>query len=923
MAEAIAISLSAKLAVALSRSAALGIPRLFGVRSDVAAAMQDLDLLRAFLRFADSRRGTDAEPVAMWLSHVRHVAFELEDIADEWSYLSGKDLARDCINVKAWFALSRRLRKARERLCRLSADKEQYGIRPSDGGAGPSDTLIRRPPLADRAHFLEEDEVIGFVAHEKQLMELLVKDAEPRRALVTVCGMAGVGKTTLVTRVYKQLVTTTRHFDCSAWVVVSQHSTMEDLLRKMLKELHRDARWNDAGADYRSLVAAVRDRLAKRRYLVVLDDVWQAHLWNEQLRHALLEDEPGSRVVITTRRRDVAMAAEPERVKMLEPLGDTEAWKLFCSVAFRGASGQECPSHLKMLAKSMLKRCGGLPLAIVSIGNLLALRERTEFAWRNARDSLVWDSSCDDIGIGEAASVLNLSIDDLPYHLKKCFLSCSVYPEDLLIKRKSLIRKWIAQGFVEEQLGLGQRKAEDVADDYLDQIVQRNLMQVVEWNEFGRIKRCTIHDTIRELIINRSKDEDGFLPLVNGDGTMNCNARIRHLVVDRCRNEDSMFFAQWATLRTFTVFGSEFDVSILVPRFRLLTVLNLWLNGTKKLPGSLTNLHNLRYLGIRSTLIEELPKELGNLQKLQTLDAKLSMVQRLPSSIAKLRSLRHLIVLTRETTDLLIPYPGMAVGVPMGLENLTNLQTLKYVRAHKKMVRSLAGLGQMRSLELSGVNESLIADLSSSISRMNCLLRLGLETEPEADTVLDLESISQPPKLLQKLSLTGRLQGAKLPSWTSSLTSLVRLRLCRCQIGHDSLALLAVLPRLVNLSLITTYQERDMVFVKGGYPSLRKLTLGDLPNLSHIEFQEGCLVNLRDLVLGRCMELIETPQGMEKLKYLKIELFGMPTEFVDKLKEQNSDTRYQNPPSSDVYQEHRFLRCVRFVEGTGYVPSNR
>jgi len=80
---------------------------------------------------------------------------------------------------------------------------------------------------------------------------------------------------------------------------------------------------------------------------------------------------------------------------------------------------------------------------------------------------------------------------------------------------------------------------------------------------------------------------------------------------------------------------------ILVPRFRLLTVLNLWLNGTKKLPCSLTNLHNLQYLGIRSTLIEELPKELGNLQKLQTLDAKLSMVQRLPSRIAKLRSLRH------------------------------------------------------------------------------------------------------------------------------------------------------------------------------------------------------------------------------------------------------------------------------------------
>lgn len=99
----------------------------------------------------------------------------------------------------------------------------QYGTCLSDGGVGSSDTHIRRPPLADRAHFLEEEEVIGFSAHEKELMELLVKDAEPRRALVAVYGMPGVGKTTLVMRVYKQLVTTMRHFNCSARVVVSQH----------------------------------------------------------------------------------------------------------------------------------------------------------------------------------------------------------------------------------------------------------------------------------------------------------------------------------------------------------------------------------------------------------------------------------------------------------------------------------------------------------------------------------------------------------------------------------------------------------------------------------------------------------------------------------------------------------------------------
>ncbi|RLM86123.1 hypothetical protein C2845_PM04G09360 [Panicum miliaceum] len=87
-------------------------------------------------------------------------------------------------------------------------------------------------------------------------------------------------------------------------------------------------------------------------------------------------------------------------------------------------------------------------------------------------------------------------------------------------------------------------------------------------------------------------------------------------------------------LRSFSAFGSELDASFM-SRFRLLTVLNLWFIEMNRLPDSVTNLHNLWYLGIRSTLIEELPKGLGKLQKLQVLDAKLSMVQRLPSSVAK------------------------------------------------------------------------------------------------------------------------------------------------------------------------------------------------------------------------------------------------------------------------------------------------
>lgn len=97
--------------------------------------------------------------------------------------------------------------------------------------------------------------------------------------------------------------------------------------------------------------------------------------------------------------------------------------------------------------------------------------------------------------------------------------------------------------------------------------------------------------------------------------------------------------------------------------------------------------------------------------------------------------------------------------------------------------------------------------------------------------------------------------------------------------------------------------------------SLQKLTLENLPHLSHIEFQRGCMVYIRYLVIGLCTVLTEIPRGMETFKHLQnLELFGMPTEFVDKLKQKNGNARYYNPASSDFYQAHRFLRCIRFVE---------
>ncbi|CAN6229096.1 unnamed protein product [Urochloa humidicola] len=894
MAEMIAVSLSAKVATSLSAPAAVELSSLFAIRSGIAAAARELVLLRAFLRSADSRRGTDALAAA-WIDQVRDAAFELEDVADEYSFLSGRGFVRGCANLGAWFALSRRLRRARERLRLLSVAKEEYGILPAVASAetssavGGSATVITRK-VADATHFLEKEEIVGFAAHRSLLMEWLTEDVEPRRTLIAVWGMGGVGKTTLVTNVYKE-VAASFYFDCVAWVSVSKNFTTKDLLRRVLKELQRDVRTgvpkDMEEMNYRSLVEALQEILSKKRYLVLLDDVWDADAWFE-IRSAFVESGTRSRIIITTRSQDVANLAKSTRIILLKPLPEKEAWCLFCNTTFREDADRECPRHLEHWASKILDKCSGLPLAIVSVGNLLSLKEKSEFAWKNVHDSLMWDESTDH-GIGQVSSILNLSIDDLPYHLKRCFLYCSIYPEDFFVKRNILIRMWIAEGFVEEK---NHATMEDVADDYLNQLAQRSLLQVVMRNEFGRAKRFQIHDLIRELLLSRSAKEGHFI-FSKCTVTFESNSNYRHLIIDRCTRSD-LPAPQMVPLRSFHGFKTDLDASLL-SRFRLITVLNLWYIPIAKLPSSVTNLLNLRYLGIRSTLIKELPNELGRLHKLQTLDTKWSMVQRLPDSITKLKALRHLILFRRDGADFKFMHAGKAVVLPNEMKNLTCLQTLKYIEADEKTVRSLGSLKQMRSLELFGVHEGNLSHLPSTISKMSHLLRLGIVSR-DADVQLDLEPFLQPPLNLQKFTLTGRLIGGKLPSWFGHLSSLMQLQLRSSELKGDSIGLLSSLPRLFDLSLVDAYKEKSLTFAAGGFPVLRKLRLEDLAYLAQLEFQKGSLLGLEELMLSQCFELIKIPQGIENLMHLKnLELSDMPLELTEKVQErQESEGEHQD-----------------------------
>ncbi|PQM35846.1 disease resistance protein RPM1 [Prunus yedoensis var. nudiflora] len=199
-----------------------------------------------------------------------------------------------------------------------------------------------------------------------------------RRSVSSLVGMGGLGKTTLAKKVFDN-PRFTKWFDWRAWITVPQSYKNEDLLRNMIAEFQRTRKESVPEGietmDLKLLSDTLREYLKEKRYAVVFDDVWNTNLW-ECVKLALPDNKNGSRIIITTRKGDVAASCKEafsDQVYELEPFSSNEAWELFCKKTFRDVDGN-CPPELKQFATTIVKKCVGLPLAIVAISGLLSTK---------------------------------------------------------------------------------------------------------------------------------------------------------------------------------------------------------------------------------------------------------------------------------------------------------------------------------------------------------------------------------------------------------------------------------------------------------------------------------------------------------------------------------------------------------------------
>uniref|UniRef100_F6I005 Uncharacterized protein n=1 Tax=Vitis vinifera TaxID=29760 RepID=F6I005_VITVI len=469
----------------------------------------------------------------------------------------------------------------------------------------------------------------------------------------------------------------------------------------------------------------------------------------------LPENKKGSRIIITTRNDDVVAGCKDDYIHRLPHLSPDSSWELFCKKAFQGS----CPPELKKLSDDIVKRCGGLPLAIVAIGGLLSRKEKIVSEWRKFSDSLGFELESNS-HLESINTILSLSYYDLPYQLKSCFLYLAIFPKDYTIKCGILTRLWIAEGFVKAKRGV---TLEDTAEEFLTELIHRSLVQVSQVYIDGNIKRCHIHDLMREIILKKA-EELSFCSVMAGEASC-FDGRFRRLSIQNSSNNVLDITSKKSHIRSIFLYNSEmFSLETLASKFKLLKVLDLGGAPLDRIPEDLGNLFHLRYLSLRKTKVKMLPRSIGKLQNLQTLDLKYSFVEDLPVEINRLQKLRNILCFDFSyNADLRVDFVR-GVHVKEGIGGLEDLQKLDSVDVTYgvPIITELGKLRQLRKLGITKLSRGNGQRLCASISDMVHIKYLSVCSLSE-DEILDLQYISNPPLLLSTVYLMGRLE--KLPDW--------------------------------------------------------------------------------------------------------------------------------------------------------------
>ncbi|KAF2932688.1 hypothetical protein DAI22_04g016801 [Oryza sativa Japonica Group] len=823
-----------------------------GAEDEIPLIKQDLEEIISILHghCSEAKLEDHAMVVRCWMKEVRELSYDIEDCIDQYEecieqyehitaaryYIRRRKFNRRHGNrLPPWVPerLKQRLwmaNKIREFSLRVQEVIQRYAMYKNDlsgiasiAAAATTTTIISDVSSSSSWHPAPGGKCgyAGIDAAMNKIEAWLTDEEHKKLKVVSIVGVGGVGKTTLANELYLKLG---HQFEYRAFVRSSHKPDMRSILISMLSRIHPQQ------------PPAIGSRTLPP------------------------DGNSCSRILTTTEIEDLALQScsyDSKYIFKMKPLGEEDSRNLFFSTVF--GSRPTCPPELSEVSYDIVKKCGGLPLAVVTIASLLASQLEKQEQWDYINKTLGYSLMANP-NLEGMKQLLSLCYNSLPQHLKACMLYFSTYQEDTIIWKDDLVNQWIAEGFI---CAIEGHDKEEISRAYFDELVDKKIIQPVHINDNGEVLSCVVHYMVLNLITNTSIEENFIIAIDHSQATTRLADKVRRLSIHFRVLKCVSFITGFRLVRVLIlhIWGDEDSITV-----------NL---------NKISELVRLRYLKVSSNVTLKLPTQMQGLQNLETMkiDGKICAV---PSDIIHLPGLLHLSLPAK-------------TNLPNGIFHLISLRTLGYFDLGCNSIENMWSLGDLINLQdlqltystaHSDDLKNYMQCLGSILEKLKSLKSITLSRADPSDATLHIESairmrisvdgwsnLSSPPALLQRIELLPCVCiFSSIPNWIGQLGNLCILKIGIREITSTDVDVLGRLPALAVLSLYVHRKPMErIIFDNVGFSILKYFKFRCI--VAWMKFEAGAMPNLQKLKLGfdvrRADQHSTIPVGIKHLSGLK------------------------------------------------------